>query len=387
MANYILLERITVGEAGAASVTFNSIPQTGYTDLKIVCSIRNTNTSGNWYDTNITFGGGSTYSGKNLYGQGASAGSFNDASTITIRTSQNNNTANTFGNAEIYIPNYTSSNAKSVSVDEVTENNATSAYAGFGAFISNSTSPITSVTLTALSGSNFIQYSTFSLYALAAVGATPAIAPFASGGDVIQNDGTYWYHAFLSSGTLTPAKALSCDILQVAGGGGGGNSGGGAGGVLGFASQSLTANTSLTATVGAGGPSYNATSGQGNAGGGSGTAGGGGGGGGAGSAGVGYSGSGTGGAGGAGVNTYTNATWLSTALSTTGLGVSGYIAGGGGGVGGTGGPAGSGGGGIGGAGAGTAGSGVANTGSGGGGSSGTAGNGGSGLIIVRYAMV
>jgi len=30
---HTLLERITVGSAGAASVTFNSIPQTGYTDL------------------------------------------------------------------------------------------------------------------------------------------------------------------------------------------------------------------------------------------------------------------------------------------------------------------------------------------------------------------
>ena len=38
MANYILLERITVGAAGAASVTFNNIPQPGYTDLKIVAT-------------------------------------------------------------------------------------------------------------------------------------------------------------------------------------------------------------------------------------------------------------------------------------------------------------------------------------------------------------
>jgi 2-dehydro-3-deoxyphosphooctonate aldolase (KDO 8-P synthase) len=36
MANtYTLLETITVGAAGAASVTFNSIPQTGYTDLVV----------------------------------------------------------------------------------------------------------------------------------------------------------------------------------------------------------------------------------------------------------------------------------------------------------------------------------------------------------------
>jgi len=41
MANtYTLLETITVGAAGAASVTFNSIPQTGYTDLVIKASPR-----------------------------------------------------------------------------------------------------------------------------------------------------------------------------------------------------------------------------------------------------------------------------------------------------------------------------------------------------------
>jgi hypothetical protein len=39
-ANYVLLEKITVGAAGASSVTFSGIPQTGYTDLVVKCSIR-----------------------------------------------------------------------------------------------------------------------------------------------------------------------------------------------------------------------------------------------------------------------------------------------------------------------------------------------------------
>jgi hypothetical protein len=42
-ANYVLLEKITVGAAGAASVTFSGIPQTGYTDLVVKVSGRNTN--------------------------------------------------------------------------------------------------------------------------------------------------------------------------------------------------------------------------------------------------------------------------------------------------------------------------------------------------------
>jgi hypothetical protein len=68
----------------------------------------------------------------------------------------------------------------------------------------------------------FVQYSTFYLYGVAKLGTTPAIVPYATGGDTIMTDGTYWYHAFTSSGTFTPAKGLSCDVLVVAGGGGGG---------------------------------------------------------------------------------------------------------------------------------------------------------------------
>jgi hypothetical protein len=35
-----LLEKITVGAAGASSVTFSGIPQTGYTDLVVKASAR-----------------------------------------------------------------------------------------------------------------------------------------------------------------------------------------------------------------------------------------------------------------------------------------------------------------------------------------------------------
>jgi len=39
-ANMVLLEKITVGAAGASSVTFSGIPQTGYTDLVVKMSTR-----------------------------------------------------------------------------------------------------------------------------------------------------------------------------------------------------------------------------------------------------------------------------------------------------------------------------------------------------------
>ena len=447
-ANYVLLERITVGANGTPSVTFNNIPQTGYTDLKVVMSARSTRNA-NGDDINILFNGSSAnFTQKRIFGTGTTTLSTGGSTNQIGIINGDGDTANTFSNGEVYIPNYTSSNYKSFSADIVNENNGTAAYAQLDASLWSSTSAITSVGFAAANG-NLKQYSTFSLYALSAVGTTPTTAPYAIGGDIIQTDGTYWYHAFISSGTFTPNKALSCDVLVVAGGGGAGSygGGGGAGGVLAFASQALTANTALTATIGAGGNSgvnnpsatsgtnsqfgaltaavgggvggnYNGTiyasgsnggsgggapfaivsgygtgtSGQGNNGG-SGTGGGGGtnrsGGGGGGAGGVGGNGViGTGGTGGAGVNTVTNWGSLSTALSTLNLGVSGYIAGGG--AGGNennnNGTGGSGGGGN--SNGGTGAAGVPNTGSGGGGGGGsiTGGVGGSGLVIVRYAI-
>lgn len=262
-ANYVLLERIELN-ASAASVTFSNIPQTGYTDLKVVASSRGSS-SGPAEANRIHFNGDTTntnYTGKRLLGSGSAASSdqttaitpgfFNDLAGAT---------ANTFANSEVYIPNYTGSNSKSYSIDTVTENNGTEAYAGLVAVRWSGTAAITSMTFTPESSGNFVSGSTFSLYGLAAVGTTPAIAPKASGGN-ITTDGTYWIHTFLASGTFTPQIALTCDTLVVAGGGGGGSAtgdntnayGGGGAGAGGFrTATSFAISGSFTVTVGAGG--------------------------------------------------------------------------------------------------------------------------------------
>ena len=252
--NYILLERTELN-ASAASVTFANIPQTGYTDLKIVATARGTTNGGALF---ARFNSSSTgYSTKQLFGDGASVGSGSGGGGTSYVDcgimGQSTDTANTFSNQEIYIPNYTSSNNKSVSVDSVNENNATGAYAILNAVLWSNSAAINSVTFTPQNGPSFVAGSTFSLYGIAAFGTTPAIAPKASGGNVIATDGTYWYHAFLSSGSFVPQVGLSCDVLVVAGGGGGGGNGGGggAGGLLGFTSQAIS--TSQNVTVGAGG--------------------------------------------------------------------------------------------------------------------------------------
>ena len=254
-ANYVLLERVEVGEAGASSITFNSIPQTGYTDLKVVCSTRTASAA--TIDNLVIKPNGATTNQTviRLQGTGAAATS----STATSFPPANNgatSTASTFSSTEIYIPNYTSSNYKSLSIDSVQEDNTTTAYAQLWAGLWSNITAISSLVMSTSSGSNFVQYSTFSLYGLAAVGTTPAIAPKASGGNVIVTDGTYWYHAFLASGTFTPAVGLSCDVLVVAGGGsgGGGSGAGGGGGAGGFRTATgLSVVSAAAVVVGAGG--------------------------------------------------------------------------------------------------------------------------------------
>ena len=212
MANYVLIERIELN-ANAASVTFSSIPQTGYTDLKLVWSARGT--GGLVYDTTkITFNGNaSSYSTRYLQGSGsaASSGTSGASTYLEIIDEGGAATASTFSNSEIYIPNYTGSTNKSVSSDAVSETNATTIYMRLSAGLWSNTAAITSITLTPDASAAYAANSTFSLYGIAAVGTTPAIAPKADGGNVIATDGTYWYHAFLSNGTFTPQVGLSCD--------------------------------------------------------------------------------------------------------------------------------------------------------------------------------
>jgi hypothetical protein len=194
-----------------------------------------------------------------VYGLGASTTGSNAVSNIRLTINSGSSTANTFGNSEVYIPNYRSAVAHSVSIDSVAEDNGTANnIMWLGAGLWNSATAITAINLV-LSSGNFVANSTFSLYGIAALGTTPVLAPKATGGNIVANDGTFWYHAFTSSGNFVPQTNLTADILVVAGGGAGfGYGGGGAGGIRTYTAQSL-APTLQTVTVGAGGP-YSATS-------------------------------------------------------------------------------------------------------------------------------
>lgn len=162
---YKLIETVTVGSGGAASIAFSSIPQT-YTDLVLVYSGRSTRAaSGD--DLYIRFNGLSTnLSSRALYGTGSSAASFSDASVAYVGYFTGDTaTASVFSNGSIYIPNYTASVAKSISGDAVSENNATGATQLFGAGLWNNTAAINQINIYALNG-NWKQYSSASLYGI-----------------------------------------------------------------------------------------------------------------------------------------------------------------------------------------------------------------------------
>ena len=147
--NYVLLETVTVGAAGAASVTFNNIPQSGYTDLVVKFSARGDTTGGG--GVSFRFNGATTgYSERLLYGTGTSALSANTSSQTALvwgLSDASGSTANTFSNGELYVPNYTSSNYKSVAIDSVDENNATAANIYMDAGLWSNTAAITSITV------------------------------------------------------------------------------------------------------------------------------------------------------------------------------------------------------------------------------------------------
>lgn len=143
-----------------ASIDFTSIPS-GYTDLMVVLSGRTTTTTDY---CEVRFNGLSTnLSGRYLQGNGSAVSSATFQPFIYMACTSN--TANGFSNSSVYIPNYTSSNNKSLSIDSVYENNATTAFCNLQAGLWSSTAAITQVSLVCTVGSTtFAANSTATLY-------------------------------------------------------------------------------------------------------------------------------------------------------------------------------------------------------------------------------
>lgn len=169
MAKLELIASQTVGAGGVSSITFSSIPQT-YSDLKLIVSARGSYiyAQANAY---LTFNGSSATNYKEhlFYGNGSSVGTVNATTNgyfnWTVMMSGGGATANTFGNSEVNIYNYTDSKYKHLSADNMTENNGTEGWQGVSASQWAVGNPITSITLTADNGS-ITQYSSFYLYGI-----------------------------------------------------------------------------------------------------------------------------------------------------------------------------------------------------------------------------
>jgi hypothetical protein len=171
MSAWTVIEHVELS-GSQADVMLDNIPNT-YTDLLLVCSTRQS------YGTEAYFGillneSNSNTNTRVLYGSGSSAASTNytgaAANLITFSTGSSA-TASTFGSTMFYIPNYTSSVAKSVSMDGVSENNGGVAYQIIGAGLWNNTAVIDRIKVVSLDtnanlGQTFSQYSSFTLYGI-----------------------------------------------------------------------------------------------------------------------------------------------------------------------------------------------------------------------------
>jgi hypothetical protein len=166
---YVNIASVTTS-GSAGSVVFSSIPST-YTDLVIRGSARS-DLSGQVIDyLGVSIGGGGvgTYSETSLEGNGSTVSSARNSNTTGLGLKSvipaATSTANTFGNWELYIPNYTSSANKPMFIGSVQETNSSTAYMSYIANLLRSSVSISSITLIPTNGA-FVNGSTFYLYGI-----------------------------------------------------------------------------------------------------------------------------------------------------------------------------------------------------------------------------
>lgn len=162
MATYIQIATYSA-TGSVSSINFASIPAT-YTDLLLVASIRSGRTPAAFDDIKVNFNNSATATTKVLQGSGAAASSYSTSNYIG-QADTAGNTASTFSNVSLYIPNYTGSAYKSYSADAVQEQNGTTAYADLIAGVWSDTSAINRVEISCVVGP-IVQYSTATLYGI-----------------------------------------------------------------------------------------------------------------------------------------------------------------------------------------------------------------------------
>ena len=166
MANTYTLIASNVLTTGASSITFTAIPQT-YTDLVVRLSARcdaaSVDRSLGVRPNSLTTGDSNT----SLSGDGSTATSGRATTDFDAgRFTAANATANTFGSVEIYIPNYTVSQNKPMSVFGVAETNATTVTMRINALLWSNTAAITELKIDTDTAPLFVAGSSFYLYGI-----------------------------------------------------------------------------------------------------------------------------------------------------------------------------------------------------------------------------
>lgn len=156
-----LVSTVNVTSTSVSSIEWTSIPQTGkdlyvlfsgrgtVADLAQTIDVRWNSLSSNYNYVRFLRVYNSTISSN-------SAG----PSQVPILVPAATATASIFGNISIYLPNYTSSQSKTISADYVGENDSTFALAGIVGGENTNTAAITSLSLVG----NLVRYTTASLY-------------------------------------------------------------------------------------------------------------------------------------------------------------------------------------------------------------------------------
>jgi hypothetical protein len=158
-----LIATQTLGTA-ATTIQFTSIPSS-YTDLLFVASTRSSTAGTSVEICSITFNSNATgYTVRAFSGTGTSTNT-SLSTGLVFYAPRAGTTANTFGNAAVYIPNYTSAINKNYWSESATEHNGTEGYNTLTSGLWSNTAAITSASF-APNANNFEANSTISLYGI-----------------------------------------------------------------------------------------------------------------------------------------------------------------------------------------------------------------------------
>ena len=151
MATYTLISSVSVVAGGAASIEFTSIPAS-YTDLNLLISPRweSSGTYGTTLFLEFNNSAGTAY--QNITGEfyATTVDKFAQTSQPYVRIGSiagTTQTANTYNNISVYIFNYTGSNNKTLSIDNIMESNG-NVNSNLTAGLWSNSSAVTSIKLT-----------------------------------------------------------------------------------------------------------------------------------------------------------------------------------------------------------------------------------------------